>query len=312
MPGLVLGVVVTFALSLILSCTFLRMRCRGVGTPFGPRARYWGTFIAVSTAAVSTAVGMLIVAASSHSGAAYAGIIVAPGLLLSKVPPQRDLEMRPRTGAHLVTLPFSRLYDRIGDDMQAWCDYRMAAAKSEPRYLGHTVQYYWNQMSRVRDRRTRDILDTLRKSIVHKMDCVRLIDLDASHGPAARRVPAAPLHAAHPGLHRRRPDLAGPAVGERRRERAEPVPLARLPARVPQDARLPLPSGAAPARCPAAAQGRARRAGHTGPLDRGRPLTGRPEPLTGPAATTPAPRPAPSPAGPAPGSPARPSPASAS
>ena len=181
MPGLVLGVVVTFALSLILSCTFLRMRCRGVGTPFGRRARYWGTFIAVGTAAVSTAVGVLIVAASSHSGAAYAGIIVAPGLLLSKVPPQRDLEMRPRTGAHLVTLPFSRLYDRIGDDMQAWCDYRMAAAKSEPRYLGYTVQYYWNRMSQVRDQRTRDILDTYRKSIVHKMDCVRLIDLDASH-----------------------------------------------------------------------------------------------------------------------------------
>jgi hypothetical protein len=180
MPGLVLGVVVTFALSLMLSCTFLRMRCRGVGTPFGPRARYWGMFIAVGTAAVSTAVGVLIVAASSHSGAAYAGIIVAPGLLLSKVPPQRDLEMRPRTGAQLVTLPFSRLYDRIGDDMQAWCDFRMAAAKSEPRYLGYTAQYYWNQMSRIRDQRTRDILDTLRRSIVHKMDVVRLIDLDAS------------------------------------------------------------------------------------------------------------------------------------
>jgi hypothetical protein len=181
MPGLVLGVVVTFALSLILSCTFLRMRCRGVGPPFGPRARSWGTFIAVGTAVVSTAVGMLIVAASSHSGAAFAGIIVAPGLLLSKVPPQRDLEMRPRTGAHPVTLLFGLLSDRIGEDMQAWCDYRMAAAKSEPRYVGHTVQYYWNQMGRVRDRRTRDILDTLRRSIVHKMDCVRLIDLDASH-----------------------------------------------------------------------------------------------------------------------------------
>jgi hypothetical protein len=180
MPGLVLGVVVTFALSLILSRTFLRMRCRGVGTPFGPRARYWSTFIVVGTAAVSTAVGVLIVLASSHSGAAYAGIIVAPGLLLSKVPPQRDLDMQPRTSAHVLTLPFSRLYDRIGEDMQAWCDYRMAAAKSEPRYLGHTAQYYWNQMGRVKDPRTRDIMDTRRKSIVHKMDCVRLIDLDAS------------------------------------------------------------------------------------------------------------------------------------
>jgi hypothetical protein len=186
MPGLVLGVVVTFALSLILSCTFLRMRCRGVGTPFGPRARYWGTFIAVGTAAVSTAVGLLIVAASSHSGAVYAGIIVAPGLLRSKVPPQRDLEMRPRTGAHLVTLPFSRLYDRISDDIEAWCDFRMAAAKSEPWYLGHTAQYYWNQMSGVRDLRTREILDTYRIAIVHKMDCVRLIVLDASPALSAK------------------------------------------------------------------------------------------------------------------------------
>ena len=71
--------------------------------------------------------------------------------------------MRRRTGAQLLTLPFSRLYDRIGEDIQAWCDFRMAAAKSEPRYLGHTVQYYWNQMSRVKDPRTRDILETLRK-----------------------------------------------------------------------------------------------------------------------------------------------------
>jgi hypothetical protein len=181
MPGLVLGAVVTFALSLILSCTFLRMRCRGVGTPFGPHARYWGIFIAVGTAVVSTAVGVLIVAASRHSGAAYAGIIVAPGLLLTKVPPYRDLEMRPRTGAQLLTLPFSRLYVRIGDDMQAWCDYRMRAAKSEPRYLGHTAQYYWNQMSpQIRDQRTLDILETHRQSIVHKMDCVRLIDLGTS------------------------------------------------------------------------------------------------------------------------------------
>jgi hypothetical protein len=172
--------VVTFALSLFLSCRFLRMRCRGVGTPFGPRARSWGTFIAVGTAAVSTAVGMLFVAASSHSGAAFAGIIVAPGLLLSKVPPQRDLEVRPRTKAHLVTLLFGLLSDRIGEDMKAWRDYRMAAANSEPRYLGYTVQYYWNRM-KIGDQRTRDILDTYRKSIVHKMDCVRLIDLDASH-----------------------------------------------------------------------------------------------------------------------------------
>jgi hypothetical protein len=175
-----LGVVVTFVLSLILSCTFLRGRCRGIGSPFGPHARYWASFIVVGTAAVSTAVGMLIVAASSHSGGAYVGIIVPVGLRLSKVPPQRDLDMRPRTRAHALTLPFSRLYDQIGEDMQDWCDTRIAAARPEPQFIAHAAQYYWNQMSRVTDPRTRDVLDGWRKSIAHKINIVRLIELDAS------------------------------------------------------------------------------------------------------------------------------------
>ena len=180
MPGLVLGVVGTFALSLILACVFLRRHCRGIGPPFGPRARYWATFIVVGTAAVSTAVGMLIVAASSHSGAAYVGIIVPVGLRLSKLPPQRDRDMEPRTMAHVLTLPFSRLYDRMGDDMQDWCDTRIEAAKPNPRWIADAVQYYWNQMGRVTNPQARGNLDRWRESIVHQIGIVRLIDLDAS------------------------------------------------------------------------------------------------------------------------------------
>jgi len=179
MPGLVLGVVGTFALSLILACVFLRRHCRGIGPPFGPRARYWATFIVVGTAAVSTAVGMLIVAASSHSGAAYVGIIVPVGLRLSKLPPQRDRDMEPRTMAHVLTLPFSRLYDRMGDDMQDWCDTRIEAAKPRPQWIADAAQYYWNQMGRVTDPRARAQLDRWRDSIAHKISMVRLIDLDA-------------------------------------------------------------------------------------------------------------------------------------
>lgn len=180
MPGLVLGVVATFVLSLGLSCLFLRLRCRGIGPPFGPRARHWAAFIVIGTAAVSTAVGLLIVAVSRHGGAVYAGIIVPAGLLLSKVPPQRDLDMLPRTTAHALTLPFSRLYDRMGDDMQAWCDVRIKAARPEPRYIAEAAQYYWSQMRRIPDPRARDALDGWRKSIVHKVNIIRLIDLDTS------------------------------------------------------------------------------------------------------------------------------------
>jgi hypothetical protein len=180
MPALVLGVVGTFTLSLILAYTFLRIRCRGIGPPFGRRARYWAFFIVGGTAAVSTAIGMLIVAASSHSGAALVGVIVPVGLQLSKLPPQRDRDMRPRTTANLLTLPFSRLYDRMGDDMQDWCDARIEAARPNPTWIGDAAQYYWNQMHRVTDRQARDNLDRWRESIVHKISIVRLIDLDAS------------------------------------------------------------------------------------------------------------------------------------
>jgi len=182
MFGLVLGAVATFTVSLVLACTFLRMRCRGIGPPFGPRARYWAAFIVLGTAAASTAVGLLIVAASSHSGAAFAGILVPAGLHLSKVPPQRDRDMQPRTMASVLTLPFSRLYDRMGDDLQAWCDTRIEAARPRARWISEAAQYYWNQTGRITDRRARANLDRWRDSIAHKISIVRLIDLDTSPG----------------------------------------------------------------------------------------------------------------------------------
>jgi hypothetical protein len=180
MPDLVLGVVGTFVLSLILAYTLLRMRCRGIGPPFGRHARYWAAFIMVSTAAVSTAIGVLIGLASSHGGAAFVGVVVPFGLQFSKLPPRRDQDMLPRTKAHLLTLPFSRLYDRMGNDMRDWCDTRIAAAKPSPRYIADAAEYYWSQMGRVKDSRARAQLDCWRESIVHQIGIVRLIDLDTS------------------------------------------------------------------------------------------------------------------------------------
>ncbi len=180
MPGLVLGGVGTFVVSLIVASIFLRVRCRGTGPPFGRRARYWAWFIVVSTAALAAAVGVLILAASRVP--AFVGVIVPGGLWFTKLPPQRDRDMLPRTWSAVLTLPFSRLYDRMGDDMQDWCDTRIEAAKPRPQWIADAAQYYWNQMGRVTDPRARDNLDRWRESIVHKVSMVRLIDLDPGPG----------------------------------------------------------------------------------------------------------------------------------
>ncbi len=179
MPGLVLGGVATFALSLIVACKLLRMRCRGIGPPFGPRARYWALFIVVSTAIVSAAVGLLIAAASGSAPATLIGVVVSGGLWFAKVPPHRDLNMLPRTRSSMPTLPFLRLYERMGEDQQAWCDLRCEAAEPKAQYIADAVEYYWNQMARVTDPQDRARLDHRRASIAHKISLVRLIDLDA-------------------------------------------------------------------------------------------------------------------------------------
>jgi hypothetical protein len=181
MPSWVVGVVGTFALSLVLAYGLLRLRCRGVGPPFGPHARYWAFFIVAATAIVSTGVGLLVVAASHHIPAAYIGNIVPGGLWLSKLPPARDRDLLPRTLPALLTLPFSRLYDRMGDDMQDWCDTRIRAASARPQWISDAVEYYHNQVAgRLRDGQARADLDRWRDSITHKISIERLINLDTS------------------------------------------------------------------------------------------------------------------------------------
>jgi hypothetical protein len=185
MPSGVIGVAGTFVVSLIVAYAFLRLRCRAIGPPFGPRARYWALFIVVGTAVTSSAVGLLLVVAGKHVPA-YVAIIVPSGLWLSKLPPQRDREMLPRNLSGLLTLPFSRLYDRMGDDMQAWCDTRLAAVSPNPQWISDAAQYYSNQAEDLRgESQARANLDRWRDSIGHKISIVRLISLDA--GPERLR-----------------------------------------------------------------------------------------------------------------------------
>ncbi len=179
MPSGVIGVAGTFVVSLIVAYGFLRLRCRGIGPPFGPRARYWALFIVVGTAVASSAVGLLLVVTGKHVPA-YVAIIVPSGLWLSKLPPARDRDMLPRNLSGLLTLPFSRLYERMGDDMQTWCDTRLAAVSPNPQWISDAAQYYSNQAENLRgESQARASLDRWRDSIKHKISVVRLINLDA-------------------------------------------------------------------------------------------------------------------------------------
>jgi len=181
MLSTVVDAVGTFALSLILAYGLLRLRCRKIGPPFGPRARYWSFFIVVATAIVSTGVGLLIVTASHHGHDVFVGVIVPCGLVFRKFPPQRDRDLLPRTLSGVLTLPFSHVYDRIGDDMEAWCDIRVRAASPEPRWISDAVIYYHRQVSpRLKNARAQADLDGWESSIKHKVKIVRMITVDAA------------------------------------------------------------------------------------------------------------------------------------
>jgi hypothetical protein len=178
MLGWVVGAVVTFVLSLLLASWLLKIRCRGTGAPFGPHARPWAVVIVVATAIVSTGVGLVIVAASHHAPAAYVGIVVPGGLWLTNVSAPRD--RLPLLSAWL-TLPLSRLYDGMGEDMQAWCDTRRRAAAEQPQWISDAAKYYYYQMEgRLKDTRAQAQLWDWRESIVHKISIVRLINLETT------------------------------------------------------------------------------------------------------------------------------------
>jgi hypothetical protein len=180
MSGTVVGAVGTFALSLVLAYGLLRLRCRKVGPPFGRHARYWSFSIVVATAVVSTGAGLLIVSASHHGHDVFVGIVVPCGLGLRKFPPQRDRDLLPRTLSGLLTLPFSQVYERIGDDMQDWCDIRVKAASPQPRWISDAVTYYHRQVvGRLKDAHALADLDGWQASITHKIKIVRMINVEA-------------------------------------------------------------------------------------------------------------------------------------
>jgi hypothetical protein len=184
MPSWAVSVIETFTISTFSGCAFLWLRCRRTGHPFGPSAKWWASAVILITAAASTGIGMAAVVASDHVRAAYLGLIVPGGLWVTAASTQRS---RDRGSAVLIrismclTLPLSRLTDRMGDDMQAWCETRMRAVSQKPQSVAEAAQYYYAQVSgKVRDTRTLAELARSRDSIAHKIAVIRLIGLDTT------------------------------------------------------------------------------------------------------------------------------------
>jgi hypothetical protein len=179
MPSWLIGVAVTLALSLISAYGFLLLRYRGAGHPFGPHSRPWAFTVIVITAAISTVLGVAVVAASHHVRAAYIGLVVPGVLWLGKASAQRGRRpgsRLPRQLAAYVMLPLRRLDDAIGDDLQDWCDARSRAVSGRPQQMADAAQYYYRQVAgRLKDDRDREQLYCWRESIRHKSKVVQVI-----------------------------------------------------------------------------------------------------------------------------------------
>lgn len=197
MPSWVPGLLVTVAVSAASAYGFLRLRCRRVGRPFGPKAKSSAIAVIVITVIISTGLGVAAVAVGHHVRAVYVGLVLPSGLWLGEVAAQRKRErgsLWPRQLTASLTFPLRRLDDGMGDDMNDWCDTRLRAALRPPPHLADAAQYYYSQVSgRVKDAQALEELDRWRKSIAHKTKIVRLIDLGTSAGRLWTELESDPL-----------------------------------------------------------------------------------------------------------------------
>jgi hypothetical protein len=185
MPSWVPGVLETIVVSAASASVFLLLRCRGTGRAFGPRAKWSATAIVAVTAIISTVLGLAAVAVGHQIRAIYVGLVLPSGLWLGKVAAERRRErgsLRATPLAARLAL-LRRLDDRMGDDMQSWCDDRLEAASKPSYQLAAAARFYCDRVDyRLKDDRARAHLNRWRRSIAAKMKIVHLIDLGITPG----------------------------------------------------------------------------------------------------------------------------------
>jgi hypothetical protein len=167
----------------ISAWAFLRLRCRRIGNPFGPLAKRWSCTIIAITVVISVGLSLVLVAASGQVRTAYVGFILPAGLWLAQV--SGDLgtghgaSLQPRGLAGCLTFPLRRLNDRMGDDLQYWCDARSRAVADNPPWVSDAAQYYFNQVNgRLRDDQAQAYINDLRESIKHKINVMQKIEVE--------------------------------------------------------------------------------------------------------------------------------------
>src|SRR5258708_23558436 len=181
MPGWVVSVAWTALLSVVSSWAFLVVRCRGLGRPFGPTSKWWVVAVVIITGAVATGLGVAVAATGHHLRAAYIGLIVPSGLWLGRVAEQRHSRLRDRWRPEAemligwLTFFVRRMDDRIGDDLEVWCDARLRAACGSPAVLGHATIYYHDRIvaRRPKGDRRHPALNRVQDSILHKVGSVQ-------------------------------------------------------------------------------------------------------------------------------------------
>jgi hypothetical protein len=170
-----------FALASAFGCVFLLLRCRKAGYPFGPGARWWAIAIVLITALISTVLGAVAVAAGGHFRAAIVAIVVPSGLWLGRRSGERRGDRSGVFGSVLswLTLPLRRLNDRMGEDMQDWCDARSLAVARSPQLISDAANHYYLQVvNQLKDLQAREDLDHWRNSIAHKVGMARRASVD--------------------------------------------------------------------------------------------------------------------------------------
>ena len=234
MPSWAVEAAGTFAISAVSAYVFLMLRCRGLGYPFGHRARWWAMAVILTTALAATGLGVAAVAVSDHLRAVYIGILVPSSLWLARRPaPHRGGRGGTllKTFATEVTAPLRCLNDSMGDDMRRWCEVRSAAVAKSPELIYDAAEHYYVQVTnQVKDRQKHDDLDNRLGSIRHKVAIARLARLGATSTTVLRD----DLNA-HPSTRENRKYTADdPALLARRLESDAENELALLLARIYQ------------------------------------------------------------------------------
>jgi hypothetical protein len=183
MSAWITGLAATTVLSVVTAYVFLWFRCRGIGYPFGPRARWWSYSIIAIAAIVSGGLGLVAGAVSGQAHVAYVAVVLPIGLLLGRVSVDSGTRGGQAAGwlSQLLSSPLRRLNDRMGDDMDYWCEERHRAVADSPKWVAEAAQYYCNQVAgRLKDDRAELYLERLRESIRHKIKVMRVIELGDS------------------------------------------------------------------------------------------------------------------------------------